>query len=152
VDVGGQRTERRKWLHVFDDVTAVLFCVALDEYDLKMVEDDTAWRVHESLQLFNEIANSTHLSSAAIILFMNKKDLFEQKIQKEDLTITFPEYAGGKDYAKASEYLTVQYCSLMKQKERLYPHITCATDTNQMSIIFNAVKDTLLTKMLGEAL
>jgi len=52
------------------------------------------FRVHESLQLFNEIANSTHLSGAAVILFMNKKDLFEQKIREVDLTVTFPEYAG----------------------------------------------------------
>jgi guanine nucleotide-binding protein G(i) subunit alpha len=152
VDVGGQRTERRKWLHVFDDVTAVLFCVALDEYDLRMYEDETVWRVHESLQLFNEIANSTHLSGSAIILFMNKKDLFEQKIKEVDLTVTFPEYAGGKDYAKASEYLTVQFCSLMKQRERLYTHLTCATDTENIKFVFGAIKDMLLNKMLDQAL
>eukprot|EP00026_Physarum_polycephalum_P011285 Phypoly_transcript_11493.p1 GENE.Phypoly_transcript_11493~~Phypoly_transcript_11493.p1 ORF type:complete len:351 (+),score=42.74 Phypoly_transcript_11493:84-1136(+) len=152
VDVGGQRTERRKWLHVFDDVTAVLFCVALDEYDLRMYEDETVWRVHESLQLFNEIANSTHLSGAAVILFMNKKDLFEQKIKEVDLTVTFPEYAGGKDFTKASEYLTVQFCSLMKQRERLYTHLTCATDTENITFVFNAIKDMLLNKMLARAL
>jgi GTPase SAR1 family protein len=152
VDVGGQRTERRKWLHVFDDVTAVLFCVALDEYDLRMYEDETVWRVHESLQLFNEIANSTHLSNSAIILFLNKKDLFEQKIREVDLTVTFPEYAGGKDYHKATEYLTVQYHSLMRQRERLYTHLTCATDTENIKFVFGAVKDMLLTQMLGEAL
>ena len=33
IDVGGQRTERRKWVHCFDQVTAVLFCVAMSEYD-----------------------------------------------------------------------------------------------------------------------
>ena len=33
VDVGGQRSERRKWIHCFDNVTSVIFLVSLSEYD-----------------------------------------------------------------------------------------------------------------------
>jgi hypothetical protein len=40
----------------------------------------------------------------------------------------------------------------MREKERLYPHLTCATDTENISFVFSAIKDMLLTKMLGEAL
>jgi len=32
-DVGGQRSERKKWIHCFEDVTAIIFCVAMSEYD-----------------------------------------------------------------------------------------------------------------------
>lgn len=32
-DVGGQRSERKKWIHCFEDVTAIIFIVALSEYD-----------------------------------------------------------------------------------------------------------------------
>ena len=39
VDVGGQRSERKKWIHCFEDVTAILFFVALSEYDLSLRED-----------------------------------------------------------------------------------------------------------------
>jgi GTPase SAR1 family protein len=53
VDVGGQRSERKKWMHCFQDVTAVLFCVALSEYDLKLEEDGETNRMHESINLFN---------------------------------------------------------------------------------------------------
>jgi guanine nucleotide-binding protein G(i) subunit alpha len=43
-DVGGQRSERRKWIHCFEGVTAILFCVALSEYDLVLREDETQVR------------------------------------------------------------------------------------------------------------
>lgn len=40
-DVGGQRSERRKWIHCFDDVNAVIFIAAISEYDQRLREDDT---------------------------------------------------------------------------------------------------------------
>ncbi len=40
-DVGGQRSERKKWIHCFENVTAIIFCVALSAYDLTLVEDPT---------------------------------------------------------------------------------------------------------------
>jgi len=38
-DVGGQRSERKKWIHVFDNVQVVLFLVAISGYDHVLVED-----------------------------------------------------------------------------------------------------------------
>jgi hypothetical protein len=38
-DVGGQRTERKKWIHCFEGVTAIIFCVDVAEYDLQLAED-----------------------------------------------------------------------------------------------------------------
>ncbi|KHN76587.1 Guanine nucleotide-binding proteinG(q) subunit alpha [Toxocara canis] len=40
VDVGGQRSERRKWIHCFENVTSIMFLVALSEYDQVLVECD----------------------------------------------------------------------------------------------------------------
>ena len=47
VDVGGQRAERRKWIHCFDNVSAVLFCVNLAEYDLTLREDPSQKRLED---------------------------------------------------------------------------------------------------------
>lgn len=52
-------------------------------------------RMHESLKLFDSICNNKWFTDTSIILFLNKKDLFEEKIRKSPLTICFPEYTGG---------------------------------------------------------
>lgn len=38
-DVGGQRSERKKWIHCFEGVTCIIFCAALSAYDMVLVED-----------------------------------------------------------------------------------------------------------------
>ena len=42
VDVGGQKSERRKWIHCFQDVTSILFLVSLSGYDQCLIEDRDA--------------------------------------------------------------------------------------------------------------
>ena len=84
-DVGGQRSERKKWIHCFEDVTAIIFIVALSEYDQVLVEDETTNRMHESLRLFDSICNNKWFVNTSIILFLNKKDLFEEKILRSGL-------------------------------------------------------------------
>lgn len=39
-DVGGQRSERKKWIHCFEGVTCIIFIAALSAYDMVLVEDD----------------------------------------------------------------------------------------------------------------
>ena len=74
IDVGGQRSERRKWIHCFENVTAIIFFVALSEYDQTLYEDHTANRMQESIMLFAETANCQVLvffSSLLIFLTFN---------------------------------------------------------------------------------
>jgi len=152
VDVGGQRSERKKWMHCFQEVTAVIFCVALSEYDLKLQEDDQTNRMHESLKLFKEICNSKWFVETSMILFLNKRDIFDEKIKRVDLTVCFSEYSGGKDYAKGAQYIQEKFLSQNDNPSKIiYPHITCATDTDNITVVFNAVKDIILRKALDSA-
>lgn len=59
-------------------------------------------RMHESLHLFNSICNHKFFAATSIILFLNKKDLFEEKIVHSPLTICFPEYSGTEPAAAAA--------------------------------------------------
>jgi len=80
VDVGGQRSERRKWIHCFDNVSSVIYLSAIDEYDGKtLFEDDKASRFYESLTLFEKLSASPYFEDIPFILFLNKIDLFEKK-------------------------------------------------------------------------
>ena len=63
-------------------------------YDLVLAEDEEMNRMIESMKLFDSICNSKWFVETSIILFLNKKDLFEEKITRSPLTICFPEYTG----------------------------------------------------------
>lgn len=45
-DVGGQRSERKKWIHCFENVTSIIFCVALSEYDQVLLEESNQVSYH----------------------------------------------------------------------------------------------------------
>jgi len=150
IDVGGQRSERKKWIHCFQDVTAVIFCVALSEYDQVLFEDPTTNRMHESLKLFDQICNSKWFTSISMILFLNKSDIFQDKIAKKDLKCCFPEYTGGCDFLNATQFIEQRFIDLNKdnQKKNVYTHITCATNTENIRFVFTAVRDIILLKSL----
>ncbi|XP_052861753.1 G protein alpha o subunit isoform X4 [Anopheles cruzii] len=148
-DVGGQRSERKKWIHCFEDVTAIIFCVAMSEYDQVLHEDETTNRMQESLKLFDSICNNKWFTDTSIILFLNKKDLFEEKIRKSPLTICFPEYTGGQEYGEAAAYIQAQFEAKNKSTSKeIYCHMTCATDTNNIQFVFDAVTDVIIANNL----
>mmetsp|Transcript_8566 Transcript_8566/g.9718 ORF Transcript_8566/g.9718 Transcript_8566/m.9718 type:complete len:353 (+) Transcript_8566:61-1119(+) len=147
-DVGGQRSERKKWIHCFEGVTAVLFVAAISEYDQKCFEDDKTNRVQEALELFDKMCNSRWFQDTAMIVFLNKRDLFEEKLKKVPLTTFFEDYTGDNSYEDAARYVTKQFTDLNRQKKSVYPHVTCATDTNNVAAVFDAVKDIVLDQSL----
>ncbi|XP_040850449.1 guanine nucleotide-binding protein G(i) subunit alpha-2 isoform X2 [Ochotona curzoniae] len=151
-DVGGQRSERKKWIHCFEGVTAIIFCVALSAYDLVLAEDEEMNRMHESMKLFDSICNNKWFTDTSIILFLNKKDLFEEKITHSHLTICFPEYTGANKYDEASSYIQSKFEDLNKRKDtkEIYTHFTCATDTKNVQFVFDAVTDVIIKNNLKD--
>ncbi|XP_068598432.1 guanine nucleotide-binding protein G(i) subunit alpha-2b [Brachionichthys hirsutus] len=151
-DVGGQRSERKKWIHCFEGVTAIIFCVALSAYDLVLAEDEEMNRMHESMKLFDSICNNKWFTETSIILFLNKKDLFEEKITHSPLSICFPEYTGANKFDEAASYIQTKFEDLNKKKDtkEIYTHFTCATDTKNVQFVFDAVTDVIIKNNLKD--
>ncbi|PAV76162.1 hypothetical protein WR25_06153 isoform C [Diploscapter pachys] len=144
-DVGGQRSERKKWIHCFEDVNAIIFIAAISEYDQVLFEDETTNRMIESMRLFESICNSRWFINTSMILFLNKKDLFAEKIKKTSIKIAFPEYKGGQNYEEATAYIEEKFEGLNANPEKtIYMHQTCATDTNQVQMILDSVIDMII--------
>ncbi|KAG8754477.1 Guanine nucleotide-binding protein alpha-2 subunit [Serendipita sp. 396] len=92
-DVGGQRSERKKWIHCFEAVTSIIFCVALSEYDQGLLEAKTT----------------------------------------------------------AAKFILWKFTQENKGRLSIYPHLTQATNTNKIKLVFAAVKETILSNSLKES-
>ncbi|KAG2192886.1 hypothetical protein INT47_012517 [Mucor saturninus] len=104
-DVGGQRSERKKWIHCFDSVTSVLFVVAISGYDQCLAEDRDSNQMHEALMLFDTTCNSHWFVKTSMILLLNKIDIFKKKIQYSPIEEYFPDYKGHvQSYDAAKDY------------------------------------------------
>nr|BAC20192.1 G protein alpha subunit [Helicobasidium mompa]BAC20193.1 G protein alpha subunit [Helicobasidium mompa] len=150
-DVGGQRSERKKWIHCFEAVTSIIFCVALSEYDQVLLEESNQNRMAESLVLFESVINSRWFLRTSIILFLNKIDLFKAKLPKVPLERYFAEYTGGDDVNKAAKYILWRFTQLNRARLSIYPHLTQATDTSNIRLVFAAVKETILQNALRDS-
>jgi hypothetical protein len=167
-DVGGQRNERKKWIHCFDAVTAVIFVAAISEYDQFLYEDDQMYRMDEAVILFDEVCNLKHFKNTSMILFLNKNDLFREKLKSIPVRVDSglkqryndfqgpyvkpggpqaefgnPEYEAA--YAAARDYFLNLFLRRNQQMNKeIYHHVTCATDTGNIKVVFNAAKDIIL--------
>ncbi|THH29678.1 hypothetical protein EUX98_g4511 [Antrodiella citrinella] len=147
-DVGGQRSERKKWIHCFESVTSIIFCTALSEYDQSANPGN---RMAESLVLFDSVINSRWFLRTSIILFLNKIDVFKNKLPKVPLEKYFPEYTGGADINKAAKYILWRFMQANRARLSVYPHLTQATDTSNIRLVFAAVKETILQNALKDS-
>lgn len=150
-DVGGQRSERKKWIHCFEAVTSIIFCVALSEYDQVLLEESGQNRMQESLVLFESVINSRWFLRTSVILFLNKIDVFKVKLAKTPLEKYFPEYTGGPDINKAAKYILWRFTQTNRARLSVYPHLTQATDTSNIRLVFAAVKETILQNALRDS-
>ena len=110
--------------------------------------------MHESLNLFESVVSNKWLTRASIILFLNKKDLFENKIKSRPLSVCFPEYERKNSYETAAEFIKSKFESLIQRSQRqenqFYSHLTCATDSENTKLIINSVYFTITNNILDD--
>jgi GTPase SAR1 family protein len=152
-DVGGQRNERRKWIHCFSDVTAVIFVAALSEYDQVLFEDSSTNRVKEALNLFEEICALKYFASSSIMLFLNKHDLFEEKIATRPIQNVecWSDYQGS-SLEEAEKYFLDMFLERNANEDRnVFYHFTTATSTSNIKFVFEACKSIILEQNIKDS-
>lgn len=155
-DVGGQRSERKKWIHCFENVTALLFMASISGYDQCLIEDKDANQMSEALMLFDSICNSQWFVHTAMILFLNKIDLFKLKLRHSAIKDHFPDCNLSLDQQPSN----VMECQLFFQRKfvklnrntdkDIYSHFTNATDTKLLQSVMLSVTDIILQKNLQD--
>ena len=115
-DVGGSRTLRSAWVPFFDDgaparyffpsrarvltfafhqVNAILFLAPISAFDQRLEEDSKVYRIEDSMLLWREICRNRLLAKVHLILFLNKVDLLQKKLESGiPLKKYLPHYTG----------------------------------------------------------
>jgi len=136
-DVGGQKGERRKWIQVFDRVTAIIFLVACSDFCLRLREDSTTNRLLEAEVTFDLVWNNRFLKTRSVILFLNKQDLLKESIDHgvslDHFPECFPDFADydcsavvspqseDYDYQRARMYIKDRFAKIVQK-----PHLDSA--------------------------
>ncbi|KAH3665583.1 hypothetical protein OGAPHI_003770 [Ogataea philodendri] len=149
LDAGGQRSERKKWIHCFQDITCALFVLAVSEYDQMLFEDERVNRMHEAIMLFESLCNSKWFVNTPFILFLNKVDLLEDKLRRSPIRKYFPDYKGKtNDLEDTLQYFEKLFLSLNRANKPIYVHRTCATDAESMKFVLTAITDMIVQQNL----
>ncbi|XP_077475443.1 guanine nucleotide-binding protein G(o) subunit alpha-like isoform X2 [Stigmatopora argus] len=149
-DVGGQRSVRKKWLRCFDGIQAVIFVVALSSYDATLPKDPTVKiknRLRESCQHFASICSSSIFQHTSMILFMNKSDLFQEKILNSGRHLRFYDatFKGpDADVDAAAHHVTAMFSTRGGGHGPVFHHFTTATDTASIRVVFQVVAQQII--------
>eukprot|EP01083_Nonionella_stella_P040207 109261_1 len=150
-DVGGTRSERRKWWNqrvISDDVSAIVFVVPLSDYDKVLYEDDRTNRLVDAISLFTKtMIKGKFFQKQSVIVLFNKYDLFEEKIKKIPITHAFPTFPNAINANNADDvmkFVAGQFVSVFNDNgitmtNPLRILRTCAVDTESIEGVFGKI-------------
>eukprot|EP00485_Elphidium_margaritaceum_P000437 CAMPEP_0202698270 /NCGR_PEP_ID=MMETSP1385-20130828/11542_1 /ASSEMBLY_ACC=CAM_ASM_000861 /TAXON_ID=933848 /ORGANISM="Elphidium margaritaceum" /LENGTH=372 /DNA_ID=CAMNT_0049354941 /DNA_START=22 /DNA_END=1140 /DNA_ORIENTATION=- len=151
VDVGGQRTERKKWVAHFDNVIGVIYCMALSGYDQVLWEDNTVNKLDEALNLLLDMLSNKKfkpINHATYIIFLNKRDLFQQKLKQKPFQYR-DEFGPSQDENAIIEWLKEKISSFDADR-RFYFNVTCATDSEDVDRVFKICHDIFINSEMSK--
>ena len=113
-----------------------------------LFENNSTNRMIEAIELFEEICNSRYFTDSSMILFLNKRDLFLEKISRVPIRSVehWADYDGEEDsFDDGVQYFLNAFLETnQRENKAVYPHVTCATDTGNIFFVINACKDIIL--------
>ncbi|RDB29275.1 Guanine nucleotide-binding protein alpha-4 subunit [Hypsizygus marmoreus] len=150
-DVGGARNQRQAWAPYFEDVTAIIFLAPISAFDQVLTEDPRVNRLEDSLLLWKAVVSNKLLANVNIVLFLNKCDLLQAKLEAgvrlNQHMVSYGDRPN--DYESVSKYFRHKFGALHQaytpnKGRELYVHLTAVTDTRRTAIIISAVRDIII--------
>jgi len=140
----------KKYIHYFQDCAAILFFVALNDFDRKCEEDYNTTKLQQAVTQFEQVLHNRWFNDTSIVLFFTKVSDFRNRIRSVDLSVCFPEYKGGLNYEAALGFLAHKFSSLNHSTlKQVYPHPMDENDTEQvLNYIVTAVQDIIFRNNL----
>eukprot|EP01129_Flabellula_baltica_P005568 TRINITY_DN2029_c0_g1_i4.p1 TRINITY_DN2029_c0_g1~~TRINITY_DN2029_c0_g1_i4.p1 ORF type:complete len:372 (+),score=79.22 TRINITY_DN2029_c0_g1_i4:324-1439(+) len=162
IDVGGQAPERAKWMSIAQqDLTGIIYFASLDEFNMLSSEDITRTKMQITMSVFEKVIGDLKDTVPYFVLFLNKTDLFNEKVQTKEgyseLQQYFPEYkkfykqniedeiySGIEDPKErrcfmAANFLEEQFRALAPEDATLIVRRTCTLDTNITQDVFEEI-------------
>ncbi|EKM76630.1 hypothetical protein AGABI1DRAFT_102244 [Agaricus bisporus var. burnettii JB137-S8] len=156
-DVGGTRSSRAAWYPYFDDVDAIIFLAPISPFDEKLSEDRRVNRLEDSYLLWKSVCSCKLLARTQIILFLNKCDLLQAKLQRGiRIRDSVPSFGDRKnDLSTATKYFQQHFKEIARQyspvQRPFYVHLTSVIDTKSTAVTLGAVEESILREHLRRA-
>jgi len=161
VDLGGQLSERPKWESVLNKpIHAVIFFIAIDEFDIPNPESKTVsqspTKLSLAISILSEILNGSFVTDRKLsrIVFLNKSDIFQEKIKDHKRFAEFKknlEYSGNQTFDNCSKHIEdkIQAC-ITSDDLPTHTHVVCALNTETMTKVTQDIKMTIITSSLKD--
>ena len=127
---GGQRSERRGWVHCFGTVGVVCQFVSLQHFDQGLYEIPDINATHEDLQLWDETLNSRFFNRSAFAVIFTHIDLFKTLIQEKDLRICFEDYTGDNTFTDGFKFFKEKFESIVNGRDVYFFTMNCLDDAD----------------------
>lgn len=156
VDLGGQRSERRRWLEALQIATAVIFVSSLTEFDQRLREDGDSSRFAETKMLFTELLENS-IQEKFIIVLLNKLDLFKTKMAgpaKQRFSEFFTDYKGQLQWEPCVEHIQDQFRHIAEKHKcrSVSVHAIVAIETDNVKLVWTQIRSMTMEQTIGFAL
>ena len=135
-------SDHRRWVHAFNSRfrdKVVVFCVSLSDYNLIRYRDQHTNRLHFSLTLFESLLKKID-DHVPVILLLNKVDIFQQKLEKIPLKVSFPDYEGNDVVEEACQFIRQKFEVLGEIEGReIHSFVTCAVDLESSGTLWKNI-------------
>ncbi|KAF7365487.1 putative G protein alpha chain [Mycena venus] len=142
------------WVQFFDEVEAIVFLVPISTFDEVLEENPEVNRLEDSLNRWKALCSNKLLASVHFILFLNKADILNSKLQSG---VQFNSYlrSYGNRPNKLNEvirYLKRHFAAIHRENSPrarlLYQYIASAIDARATATITSNINDIRIRKAL----